>query len=233
MVADTIGVNRSTARSIEGIIAERPCGGANNVRVDNEIKDCQNNNLNNNCMLTLTQINQELRRCLPWKPRINDRTVARTLDGMLFRFKIARHQPAERNRPDVIQKRHDYTNWFMGQAIVSHTVFVEECGYNIWTARSQGRTIRGERAYRQVCWQRGRNLTVALAISPTTGLVFHSAIIGGWMLKSLQTSWPKQDLILIWMHKLCSSTTAHQLTITQPILGPTPSLRSCLLIVHF
>ena len=65
MVADTIGVNRSTARSIEGRIAERPCGGAHNVRVDNEIKDCQNNILNNNCMLTLTQINQELRRCLP------------------------------------------------------------------------------------------------------------------------------------------------------------------------
>ena len=179
MVADTIGVTRSTARSIEGRIAERPCGGANNVHVDNEIKDYQNNNLNNNCMLTLTQINQELRRCLLWKPRINDRTVARTLDGMLFRFKIARRQPAERNCPDVIQKRHDYTNWFMGQAIVSHTVFVEECGYNTWTARSQRRTIRGERAYRQVCWQRGRNLTVALAISPTSGLVFHSAIIGG------------------------------------------------------
>ena len=46
MVADTIGVNRSTARSIvaryirEGRIAERPRGGANNVRVDNEMKDC-------------------------------------------------------------------------------------------------------------------------------------------------------------------------------------------------
>ena len=39
--------------------------------------------------------------------------------------------------------------------------------------------IRGERAYRQVCGQRGRNLTVAPAISPTAGLVFHSAIIGG------------------------------------------------------
>ena len=71
------------------------------------------------------------------KPRIHDRTVARTLDGMLFRFKIARRQPAEWNRPDVIQKRHDYATWFMGQAIVSHTVFVDECGYNIWTARSQ------------------------------------------------------------------------------------------------
>ena len=103
--------------------------------------------------------------------------MARTLDGMLFRFKTAIRQPAERNRPDVIQKRHDYANWFMGQALVSHTAFVDECGYNVWTARSQGRAIQGERAYRQVCGQRGRNLTVA--ISPTAGLVFHSAIIGG------------------------------------------------------
>ena len=68
MVADTIGVNRSTARSIvaryihvrEGQIAERPRGGANNVRVDNEMKDCLNDILNDNCMLTLAQINQEL-----------------------------------------------------------------------------------------------------------------------------------------------------------------------------
>ena len=105
--------------------------------------------------------------------------MARTVDGMLFRFKIARRQPAGRNRPDVMQKRHDYDNWFVGQAIVTHTVFVDECGYNIWTARSQGRAIRGERAYRQVCGQRGRNLTVALAISATAGLVFHSVIIGG------------------------------------------------------
>ena len=34
-------------------------------------------------------------------------------------------------------------------------------------------------AYRQVCGQRGRNVTVELAISATNGLVFHSAIIGG------------------------------------------------------
>ena len=83
MVADTIGVNRSTARSIvaryirEGRIAKRPRGGASNVHVDNEMKDCLNDILNDNCMLTLAQINQELRRRLPRKPRIHDRTVAR------------------------------------------------------------------------------------------------------------------------------------------------------------
>ena len=36
-----------------------------------------------------------------------------------------------------------------------------------------------ERAYRQVCGQRGRNVTVAQAISPINGLVFHSAFHGG------------------------------------------------------
>ena len=104
MVADTIGGNRSTARSIvarydirEGRIAERPRGGANNVRVENEMKDCLNDILNDNCMLTLAQINQELRRRLRRKPRIHDRTVARTLDRMLFRFKITRRQPAGRD----------------------------------------------------------------------------------------------------------------------------------------
>ena len=158
--------------------AERPLG-ANNVRVDNEMRDCLNDILNDNCMLPLTQINQELRRRLPRKPRIHDRAVARNLGEMLFRFKIARIQLAERNRPDVIQKRNDYANWFMDQAIVNFTVSVDECGYNIWTARTQGRAIRVERAYRQVCGQRGRNLTVALVISPTAGLVFHSAKIGG------------------------------------------------------
>ena len=75
MVADTIGVNRSAARSIvarytrEGRIDERPRGGgASNVCVENEMNDCLNDILNDNCLLTFAQINQELRRRLPRKP---------------------------------------------------------------------------------------------------------------------------------------------------------------------
>jgi len=90
--------------------------------------------------------------------------VARTLEGMLFRVKLASPVPADRNRPDVIQNRLDYANWFMGHAVVNHSVFTDECGYNIWTARNHGRGRRGERAYRQVCGQRGRNVTVKVAI---------------------------------------------------------------------
>ena len=98
---------------------------------------------------------------------------------MLFRVKLTRPLPADRNRPDVIERRHQCANWFMNHAVLRHTVFVGECGYNIWTARSHGRARLGERAYRQVCGQRGRNVTVALAISPVTGLVNHTAFLRG------------------------------------------------------
>ena len=42
-----------------------------------------------------------------------------------------------------------------------------------------GRARVGERAYRQVCGQRGQNVTVTMAISPLDGLVYHSVQIGG------------------------------------------------------
>ena len=67
----------------------------------------------------------------------------------------------------------------MNHAIMRHCVFIDECGYNNWTARNHERARQGERAHRQVCGQRGRNVTVALAVSPVYGLVFHSAYIGG------------------------------------------------------
>ena len=126
------------------------------------------------CLLTLTHINHEMTRRLPVN-EIHDCTVSRTLDEMLFRVELAWPLLAGRNRPDVLNKRVGYATWFMKYAVVRNCVFVDECGYNIWTARSHGRARQGERAYRQVCSQRGRNFTVTMVISPINGLVFSSA----------------------------------------------------------
>ena len=58
-VADTIGVNRSTARGIvrrhlqEGQIAERPRGGPNHRKVDDEMKQCIEEILNENLFSVL------------------------------------------------------------------------------------------------------------------------------------------------------------------------------------
>ena len=60
MVADTFGVNRSIARGIVARyirIHERPRGSRNNVRVDDAMWDCIEEILNENCLLTLFQIN--------------------------------------------------------------------------------------------------------------------------------------------------------------------------------
>ena len=82
------------------------------------MRDCLNGILNENLLLTLAQINRE--------PKIHDRTVASAFERMLFRVKLVRPLPAERNRPHVIQRQTGYTNLFMRYAAVNHSVFVDE-----------------------------------------------------------------------------------------------------------
>ena len=111
--------------------------------------DCVEEIINENCLLSLCRINSELRKRLPLKPEIHDGTMARTLDGMLFGVKPARSLPAKRNGPDVLKKRVDYTTSFMNCAVVRYCVFLDKCGYNIWTpevtverGRERGRTVK-------------------------------------------------------------------------------------------
>ena len=93
LVADTLGVNRSTAKGIiakyvrEGRTRERARGGRNNVKVDEEMKECLGVVINENCLLTLREINQELRRRLQVKPFVHDKAIGKALDGMLVRVK--------------------------------------------------------------------------------------------------------------------------------------------------
>ena len=81
------------------------------------MRDCLNDILNENLLLTLAQINRE--------PKIHDRTVASAFERTLFRVKLVRPLPAERNRPHI-QRRAGYTNLFMRYAVVNHSVFVDE-----------------------------------------------------------------------------------------------------------
>ena len=115
--------------------------------------------------------------------------------------------PSKQTEIDMmfVQRRQEYGNWFMNHAIMRHGVFIDECGYNILTARNHGRARQGEHAYRQVCGQRGRNVTVALAVSPVNGLVFHSAYVGGmnarcfndFLVQTKQNLDPDEEVIFI------------------------------------
>ena len=130
LVADTLGINRSTVRGIkatyvrEGRTEGRPRVGRNNVKVDDDMKDCRNNIPDENCMLTLNQINQELRNRCPTKPHVHQRTIAKALDGIMVTVKFARPVPTERNRLDVIDRRHQYANWFMAEGVINYCIFI-------------------------------------------------------------------------------------------------------------
>ena len=67
-----------------------------------------------------------------------------------------------------------------GDGLHVRKVFIDEFGLSVWTSRSKRRAPRGQRAVRVVEGQRGKNVTVCLAISPLLGLV-HSTIMEGGM----------------------------------------------------
>ena len=73
-----IGVNRSGDNLEKGV--ESPSGDRNNVLVDDEVRQCLQVIINEKCVLTQRQINGELKRRLPAKGLIHDRTVGRNLE---------------------------------------------------------------------------------------------------------------------------------------------------------
>ncbi|XP_072175538.1 uncharacterized protein [Diadema setosum] len=149
-VAQTLGVNRQTARSIVVVYLQqdrrdaRPSGGPNRVKVDQEMRDQLAAMLDDNPLLTLSQMNDELRRRLPQKPAISVSTLARTLDEMLVTIKLAEDVPGGRNKQRTLDRRAEYAQWFLHDGVLGHCIYIHECGFNIWTRRSYGRAARAE-----------------------------------------------------------------------------------------
>lgn len=191
-VGEALGVKRQTARSIitvylrEGRRNALQRGGHRPLKVDQQMMDTLELILEENPLLTLEQINGDLRRQLPDKPNISRSTLARTLDGMLITLKLAEDVPHARNEDRVLQQRVDYAQWFLREGVIGHCIYIDECGYNIWTRRSYGRAPRGQPARRVVNNQRGRNCNVTFAISNEVGLVHHTIRLATTTLASFQ-----------------------------------------------
>ena len=131
-------------------------------------------------------MNNALRRLLPNKPVISISTLARTLDGMFMTIKLAEDIPGGRNEQRVLDQRVEYAQWFLRAGVVGHCIYIDECGYNIWTRRTYGRAPRGEPVRRVVNNQRGRNCNITFAISNEIGLIHHSVRLATTTLESFQ-----------------------------------------------
>lgn len=116
---------------------------------------------------------------LPDKPAVSHQCISKQIDGMFYTLKDVRAAPVQWNTPQVKEERNVFANWMMGDGLHTHKVFLDEFGCNVWTARTKGRSICGDRAVRVVEGQRGQNVTICLAVSPILGVVHYSIFAGG------------------------------------------------------
>ena len=81
LLADQLGINRSTARTIVSTamrqpdpeaIDNRPRGGAHGTKVDDEMRAAVEDILSGKASITLRDLNAEMRRSLPNKPHISE-----------------------------------------------------------------------------------------------------------------------------------------------------------------
>ncbi len=69
------------------------------------------------------------------------------------------------NSPDVVEGRHEYANWFLEEANIHHYFFIVKYGSIFGRPGDKdGLALDSVHAYRQVCEQKGRNLTICLAV---------------------------------------------------------------------
>ena len=72
-----------------------------------------------------------------------------------------------------------YASWMVNDGMGHHRVYVDETGLNLHVSRTRGRSAVGERAARVVCGQRGRNMSVIMAISDQVGVLYYEVVWGG------------------------------------------------------
>lgn len=180
-LAEILCINSETARSIIRTYLKtnqrdkKDRGGSHNNKVDAEMREVLQTIVDEEPTLTLNQINEELRRKLPSKPQIEISTLSKTLRGMLITLKLSQDVVMQRNSQPVLERRAQYAKWLLENGMQVKLVYLDECGFNLWTKRSFGRSLRGHRVPRVVNNQRGSNVMATLAISPTLGLI-HSEI---------------------------------------------------------
>ena len=121
------------------------------VKVDEEMKNAAIAIVEAHSAFTLKQILEELQRRLLDKPPISITTLAKLLDGQLITIKkLEDILPIDRNRIDVKNDRREYARWLTTEALNENLIYVDECGFNLFTQRTRRRARIGQRAVRQV-----------------------------------------------------------------------------------
>jgi transposase len=112
---------------------------------------------------------------------LSESTIMRVCTSIGFTFKLLRLAPQGRNDQEHIKQRYHYAIWFMNKSPNDQRelIWADECGFNLHIRRSMGRSLRRQRATVTVPNSRGRNISVAAAMS-AEGLIYHQTQFGAF-----------------------------------------------------
>lgn len=107
--------------------------------------------------------------------------------------------PQARNAPSKVQQRADWAQAnLVRSADLSEAVFIDEAGFNLHLRRRRGRAAVGKRAAAVEPTERGRNLTLVVAIIPPVAVIAHTFYYGGvtrWRFKNFL-----EEDVLRWLN---------------------------------
>ena len=180
-----MGIARKTVRNIVGTFAATgrteplPRGGDKRKSLTDAMLDSICAYIGGNPTATLQQMKSHLILEFPNAPNVDLTTISRAIDGRLITLKLVRLVPQNWNEEVTKEARRMHVEWLLEDGSQKHLLYMDEFGVNLWTSRTQGRAARGERAVAIVNGQRGRNLSICLAISQEIGLVHFALVEGG------------------------------------------------------
>jgi transposase len=176
-LAAQLDIPRQTARSIilryrrTGERTAAAKGGRTFVRITEQMMNFLVAQIEQQPTMTLKEMRQLL--LARFEVTASVQTISKHLDKQLITLKKVVAVPVQWNQPQVKEERRHFFEWLLNAGVQKLLVFHDETGFNLWTARTRGRAARGNPAVRIVEGQRGKNVTVSLAVSPTLGLVHH------------------------------------------------------------
>lgn len=116
--------------------------------------------------MTIGDIKRELVDEFPCLAGVSDSTISRGVQNEAeFTLKRCHVEPAARNHPTQIRRRQEWCVEQVGRLDAKDLVFLDESGWNLHTTRNFGRAKVGNRAAQVRSSNRGRNMTMMVAVS--------------------------------------------------------------------
>jgi transposase len=149
----------------EGVKTTQPRGHRQRIPSDQQ-KEVLCDWVDEDVTLTLNQLKQKCLNEWPNIETISLTTINNALKDFHFSFKRVTIVPERRNDPYVITDRYNYAVKYNQMMVEKEKMFfLDEMGVQIWSRRGYGRSLVGTRAYKRKRVIRGRNYSIACAMS--------------------------------------------------------------------